>query len=51
MERRPKPVTRKQSRSVDQHAAGQRSVVDPVSLPHIADFIDYGESISACWSR
>lgn len=43
MERRPKPVSRKPARRIDPRPASQNPAVDLVSLPHIAEFIDYGE--------
>lgn len=41
MERRSKSASPKQRRSINP-LPEQNSVVDPVSLPRIADFIDYG---------
>ena len=43
MEPRPKPVTRKPGRRIRQPAVDDNAVVDLLSLPHIAEFIDYGE--------
>ena len=42
MERRPKPVSRKPARRIDPCPA-ENATVEVVSLPHIAEFIDYGE--------
>ncbi len=43
MERRPKPVTRKPSRRIERPPVESNPMVDLSSLPHIAEFIDYGE--------
>jgi len=43
VERRPKPVTRKPGRRIRKPAVDDNAVVDLLSLPHIAEFIDYGE--------
>ena len=43
MELRPKPATRKRTRSIDKEVSSERVAFDPSSLPHIADLIDYGE--------
>ena len=43
MERRPKPVPRKSTRRIEKRAADSDATVDLLSLPHIAEFIDYGE--------
>ena len=43
MERRPKPVTRKPGRRIEKRPADRNPMVDLLSLPHIAEFIDYGE--------
>ena len=43
MERRPKPVTRKPGRRIEKRPADSNPMVDLLSLPHIAEFIDYGE--------
>jgi hypothetical protein len=39
LELRPKPATRKRTRSIDKKGQGKK----PPSTPHIADLIDYGE--------
>lgn len=41
MERRPKSVARKPARSIEKGAGD--ATVNVLSLPHIAEFIDYGE--------
>ena len=43
MELRPKPATRKRTRSIDKEVSSERVAFDPSSLPHIADLIDYGD--------
>ena len=43
MERRPKPVTRKPGRRIEKRPVDSNPIVDLLSLPHIAEFIDYGE--------
>ena len=43
MERRPKPVPRKSGRRIEKRAVDSNATVDLLSLPHIAEFIDYGE--------
>jgi hypothetical protein len=43
VERRPKPRTRKATRRIEKPAADSNATVDLLSLPHIAEFIDYGE--------
>jgi hypothetical protein len=43
VERRPKPVTRKPGRRIEKRPAHSSPMVDLLSLPHIAEFIDYGE--------
>ena len=43
MERRPKPVTGKPGRRIEKRPADSNPMVDLLSLPHIAEFIDYGE--------
>ena len=43
MERRPKPFTRKPGSPHKKPAVDSNPMVDLLSLPHIAEFIDYGE--------
>jgi hypothetical protein len=43
VERRPKPVTRKPGRRIEKPAVDGNPTVDPLSLPNIAEFINYGE--------
>ena len=43
MELRPKPATRKRTRSIDKNGSSEKAAFDPSALPHIADLIDYGE--------
>jgi hypothetical protein len=43
VERRPKPVTRKPGRRIEKRPADSNPMVDLLSRPHIAEFIDYGE--------
>ena len=43
MERRPKPVTGKPGRRIEKRPVDSNPMVDLLSLPHIAEFIDYGE--------
>ena len=43
MEHRPKRANRKRTRSVEKPAAGDSSTVDILSLPNIAEPIEYGE--------
>jgi hypothetical protein len=39
---RPKPATRKRTRSIDRNGSREKAAFDPSALPHIADLIDYG---------
>ena len=43
MEHRHKRADRKRTRSLDEPTAGDGSAVDTLSLPNIAELIDYGE--------
>jgi len=43
VERRPKPVTRKPGRRIEKRAVDSNPMVHLLSLPHIDEFIDYGE--------
>ena len=43
MELRPKPTTRKRTRSIDKNGSSEKAAFDPSALPHIADLIDYGD--------
>jgi hypothetical protein len=43
LELRPKPATRKRTRSIDKNSSSEKAAFDPSALPHIADLIDYGE--------
>ena len=43
MELRPKPATRKRTRSIDKNGSSEKAAFDPSALPHIADLIDYGD--------
>ena len=43
MEHRPKRTNRERTRSVEKPAAGDSSAVDILSLPNIAELIEYGE--------
>lgn len=43
MERRPKSAARKPARRIGKPSADRDTAVDLLLLPHIAEFIDYGE--------
>ena len=43
MELRPKPATRRRTRSIDKSGSSEKAAFDPSALPHIADLIDYGD--------
>ena len=43
MELRPKPATRKRTRSIDKNGPSEKAAFDPSALSHIADLIDYGD--------
>ena len=43
MEHRPKRTDRKRTRSVEKPTAGDSSALDILSLPNIAELIEYGE--------
>jgi hypothetical protein len=43
LERRRKQKARPTRGSVNKAASGKNTAVDPLSLPHIAEFVEYGE--------